>query len=615
MPLLPKNSIQQTIGDIGETEAALRFKKWKWTADIIKSDFGEDLSCNIFIDTLRTNLYFRCQVKSTCNPNHKSYIRKLKSGNYSVSIDSKTLKAWLFSYFPILLIIYDDNIEELFWADPVSQIKDRLQMLSQESITIHLNKENKLKSDRVEIENLVREYYAKLLKLQTNYIRCTVFPVIMPGYKLIPYKDFYNNLNILRDTDLVTVDSSFRYTNTLPAWMTLIKTLEPTNFLSCYEVKYSGSDLGIFVSSIKSVMSCFKYKLEKDEWISFVCSSIEMACEAEQNDEYQILKKELTGWWGFSVINSNVISEPDYTFQIPKDFFHQSTRRARSWEYFHHVSPDLDLAIQLFGSVGISPSYINFNRSLEESIKRQYIVWECSSDEIDDLEKLLLDTELVYRIIPEFSNEEKYIGIVCKHMFEPFLGLTPTFMDWNEFEKGVLGLVQDSKNNFIIPGRQPSIDIVEKIVRLINEDSIEATEHLITQKDYCDVIPINLKDRWISIHRYRIDYTYNLKFAKDQLELLKNEAQCILGDGSNVITSVEEFETGFGEKVIELRIEWNPSLFDSSKDSFEKIKHIILRTFDTIFDRKILKVKNFDNCTLDVLRFYGEVDFRLNDKK
>ena len=32
---------------------------------MIKSDFGEDIDCDIFIDTIRTNYHFSCQVKSS----------------------------------------------------------------------------------------------------------------------------------------------------------------------------------------------------------------------------------------------------------------------------------------------------------------------------------------------------------------------------------------------------------------------------------------------------------------------------------------------------------------------------------------------------------------------
>ena len=40
----------QNLGDIGETNVQLLLKKFKWTANIIKSDFGEEIDCNVIID-------------------------------------------------------------------------------------------------------------------------------------------------------------------------------------------------------------------------------------------------------------------------------------------------------------------------------------------------------------------------------------------------------------------------------------------------------------------------------------------------------------------------------------------------------------------------------------
>lgn len=79
----PIQTDSQSLGDIGETTVQLILRKYKWTADIIKSDFGEDIDCNIFIDNARTNYHLRCQVKSTTEDSE--YVKKLKNGNYSGS--------------------------------------------------------------------------------------------------------------------------------------------------------------------------------------------------------------------------------------------------------------------------------------------------------------------------------------------------------------------------------------------------------------------------------------------------------------------------------------------------------------------------------------------------
>jgi hypothetical protein len=61
----PIQTDEQSLGDIGERTVQLILTKYKWTADIIKSDFGEDIDCNVFINNTRTNYHLRCQVKST----------------------------------------------------------------------------------------------------------------------------------------------------------------------------------------------------------------------------------------------------------------------------------------------------------------------------------------------------------------------------------------------------------------------------------------------------------------------------------------------------------------------------------------------------------------------
>ncbi|MFT4537246.1 MAG: hypothetical protein ACI9P5_004627 [Saprospiraceae bacterium] len=53
----PFQTNSQSLGYIGETTVQLILRKYKWTADIIKSDFVEDIDCNIFMDNTRTNYH------------------------------------------------------------------------------------------------------------------------------------------------------------------------------------------------------------------------------------------------------------------------------------------------------------------------------------------------------------------------------------------------------------------------------------------------------------------------------------------------------------------------------------------------------------------------------
>ena len=130
----PVQTDSQNLGDVGETTVQLILKKYKWTADIIKSDFGEDIDSNIFIDNFRTNYHLRCQVKSTTKDSE--YVRELKNGDFSVSIDSTTLRAWISSYFPVFLIIYNQESDLCYWCNPVEEIFKKPSKLDKEKPTI-----------------------------------------------------------------------------------------------------------------------------------------------------------------------------------------------------------------------------------------------------------------------------------------------------------------------------------------------------------------------------------------------------------------------------------------------------------------------------------------------
>jgi len=127
----PTRTDSQILGDIGESTVSLIIKKFGWTADIIKSDYGEDIDCNIFIDNIRTNYHFRCQVKSS--KKDSEYVREIANGDYSLSISSDTLRAWLISYFPVFIIIYEENSDTCYWCNPQEQVLKNPSKLEKET--------------------------------------------------------------------------------------------------------------------------------------------------------------------------------------------------------------------------------------------------------------------------------------------------------------------------------------------------------------------------------------------------------------------------------------------------------------------------------------------------
>src|SRR6185312_2368917 len=130
----PVRTDEQALGDVGETTVQLLFKKFGWTSDIIKSDYGEDIDGNVFIDNSRTNLHFRCQVKST--KRDSNYIRELKNGDYSVSIDSTILRTWLTSFFPVFLVVYNEDTDTCYWSNPIVQVLNKPSILEKDKPSI-----------------------------------------------------------------------------------------------------------------------------------------------------------------------------------------------------------------------------------------------------------------------------------------------------------------------------------------------------------------------------------------------------------------------------------------------------------------------------------------------
>lgn len=234
-----KSSIQtdsQSLGDIGETTVQLILKKFKWTADVIKSDFGEDIDCNIFIDNIRTNYHFRCQVKSSSKDS--KYIRKLKNGDFSVSIESHHLRAWQTSYFPVFLIIYDENTDICYWTIPSEQVLQKPEKLNADKPTINISKLNIFNATSKEaIFNITKDFYRRILRLDESTIACNVIPVLMPDYKIIPTLDCYD---LIHDKNGLKVDLDYNLLELLPSWMTVLKRIDPSSiqtFLKIYSLE------------------------------------------------------------------------------------------------------------------------------------------------------------------------------------------------------------------------------------------------------------------------------------------------------------------------------------------------------------------------------------------
>ena len=591
----PIQSDAQNLGDVGETAVLLILKQFKWIADVIKSDFGEDIDCNVFIDNTRTNYHLRCQVKSTTQDSN--YVRKLKNGDYSVSISSGLLKAWLSSYFPVFLIIYEEESGSCFWTFPTKQILDNPSKLEKDNPKIRVSKDNcfNLKSKET-ILNEVIQFYHKILRLDESRISCKVTPILMPNYRVIPFHHFSG---FIYKENLLKADIAGDFIELLPSWMTVLKKLDPSNVLPSIRFSSSKTDLNVFLNNLKLKLASFQYSTKSNEWVSFVVSPIEI--ESNKSSWFN----ELTFWTSFSKIqDGKLVVDTEYNFEVPSGFLGQESRRARSWDYCHYVNPEKDIAIQFFSSIQITPSLQNIDKVHSQNIKGQLILWECKKKEFEDITKTLAKNELSLKLIDD--NNESCLIAITTPMFDPFIGLYSVAMDWDSFENGsVRNKLEKSDILRTLPGNEYKGKVPEFLEEVLNRyENKNYSKAMITEMEYIAGFPLMHNDREIQVSRFQM-------IPPDKITEIELKIQ-------NFEPSIKrkEFQIDFGLKddsmwqvpIYELAISWSPDLNNSSKEDFLEIESEILIILNyimpTIYDDTV-QLKN----TFEILHIAGEIGF------
>ena len=589
----PIQTDSQNLGDIGETTVQLILKKFKWTADIIKSDFGEDIDSNIFIDNARTNYHLRCQVKSTTNDSE--YVKLLKNGNYSVSISSSTLKAWLTSYFPVFLIIYEEQSDLCYWSNPIEQILKNPSKLEKDKPSIQVPKKNifNLSSKETILEE-VKSFYRKIQRLDESAIECKIVPILMPNYRIIPFHHYSSF--IFESTELFP-EISGDSIELLPSWMSVLKRIDPTSILTSIKLKSNNTEIDVFLKNLKKKINSFEYKLKDNEWLSFIVSPIKI----ESNKSSW--SNEITFWNSYSKLNNTLIDDYDYCFELPNNFLRQVSRRARSWEYLHHINPTKDVAIQLFGSFEITPTIKKIEQIHDNNIKGQLVLWSCKTEEIEQLQEILSKNELTIRII-EDKKPEQLLAITTP-MFDPFIGLYSVPMDWDSFEKGnVRNKLIQNKLFDSIPGKEYKGKVPEFLSEVLNKYSDKDYKSVtITESQYIAGFPLKLEEREIFVSRFQMIPNDSVKEIKEKL----NKSQPL---------NLKNYHIEFGLKddsmweipIYELLISWTPEIIKSSKESYLDNESKILEIFDSLMPTKKIDSIQLKN-TYEILRFAGEIGF------
>lgn len=597
----PVQSDSQSLGDIGENHVQLILKKYKWTADLIKSDFGEDIDCNIFIDNLRTNYHLRCQVKSSAADSQ--YVKKLRNGDYSVSIDSNVLRAWLTSYFPVFLIIYEEHSELCYWCNPIEQILKTPYKLEKDKPSIRVFKKNTFDlSSKDAILDEVKMFYRKIQRLDESMIDCKILPVIMPGYRIIPFHDY--SVLSTRSASFSSEISS-EYLEALPSWMSVLKKIDPSSFLPFIKLKSVNTELDDFLIGLKEKLNSFNYSLKNEEWISFIVSPITIK---SNNSSW---KNELTYWISYVKLKNEIINDFEYNFEKPNGFLNQASRRARSWPFFHNVNPGKDIALQFFGCYEITPTIKKIHQIHDQSIKGQLLLWECNKGDIDLVIELLDQHELTIQIIND-ENPELLIAITTS-MFDPFIGIYNTPMDWDSYLNGnVRNKLMLTNLIHTIPGAEYKGKVPEFLDNALNQYSIINYEKvLITDTEYIPGFPLKLEERLIEACRFQMITPDQVQHIEKHVEdFLKNTNHLML---QNYSFKFEMIDDSFGRTPIyQLSVSWTPELYKSSRQSYSEREKELLHFFNDLMPTNFntsLQMKN----SYEILHRAGEIGFETEE--
>jgi hypothetical protein len=600
-------------GDIGETAVQLILRKFGWTADIIQSDYGEDLDCNIFIQNQRTNLHFRCQVKSRSK--NSTYVKELKSSKYSVAIETSILQTWITCMFPVFLIVYDEEKEELFWDMPVKQLMKSPAVLSQEKISIHVSKKRVLtRSSSDEIIKEVQAFYNKLLRLDSAKIECQVIPVIMPKYRVMSSFRIYEIISN-NPSDKVSISPHMLDSEMLPSWTTVLQRLDPQPYIPSLKVNSDATDLAKYLNLLHEWLKNFKSSVSAQEWISFIITPIKIVSDDGIASSWV---NELTYWTSYSLINEQLVSDYEYAFEMEGDLIFPIARRAQSWEYYHKIDQRNDIAIDFFGTLNVSPAVKNLNVVHARNVKWQYILWECMQHEIESIHQIILgmsdrfDRFLTIEILNEKEDGSTIIAIT-NSFFNPFMGLYASPRSWEDLDNDVIGLLKENKKFTLLPGHIYEGDVPEHFKSAVERYERAHIEYIsIREFDSVPGFPIRHDDRLINI--VRLQMLDEMTFAQVEANFLKVSQR--IKKSKALLFSEFTFtlvDDSWWAPIYELSASWHPKLDQASHLALELHKERVLEIFDSIMpatnnDKIELNNGHMKN-TLEILSGPGEIYF------
>ncbi len=488
----PARPRSHRIGDVGQTTVALLFKRWGWTADLISSDYGEDLDCTVFLERQRTALHFRCQVKAR-EGDSRGKVRRLQSGGFGVQVASSTATAWALSYFPVLLVVFDEATNQISWANGSLKAHGQMKSSARRSLSIRIP-ENNLELEQALLLEQLQAHYARLFRLDSAELTCEIYPVLMPGHKAI---DSLRKIDkAVESAQGFAVERTYLDIDSAPAWTTAVNTLKGTH-LSGWRFSAPGGNVENFLNHLKSTLETIS-QTDEEQWTAYIRGPVKLQSPEQDKRQVALGAGELTQWSCYSKISGQVVDDAGYAFQLPRGFTRCIARRARSWDGEWSVATHYDLAVQVYSSVPTTPSYRARQAAHRKHAEGQFLVWECNEDSIDVLRKILIEVGLVFREIEVASDQNGVVvGAIATPMFDPRVGLIPMALDWEEYDRGSVQMkLEDAGILSILPGREGSENIHGIVMGMFGSTFADIPSELRTADGlFPPGLPLNHADR------------------------------------------------------------------------------------------------------------------------
>lgn len=330
-----KASSSQFTGKVGENYVSMMFSQNDIVCNSLAGfDFGEDILCDIFVASsnpkirVRTNFSFRTQVKSTECPSSNGYIRETSHG-YAVKLSTDLLTTWKESYYPVVLVIYDCSKSCAYWCFPIEQVLGDFGDADTKTITAPF--ENRLDDNGVRrIREKIVEYYSNLFKIQDASLKCSIFPMWMPQYRMFTGMEIFDLFPKNEE-----IKASCRSRNLLPSYISSYYTCQHGEALECLEYCSKYQSLESYVDNLIEYLDTVNYRSTEEKWISLIVSPVEIVTKYQNR-----CISTATDWMSLSLLSSGPVYDYSHNFDPGPDYYYSERIRALSGEsdFFIHKS-------------------------------------------------------------------------------------------------------------------------------------------------------------------------------------------------------------------------------------------------------------------------------------